>query len=155
MRLNTKCSIAIHALILISEFGSTEKMTSEMLAKSIGCHSSAIRCILNALQKSGLISITRGVGGAHLDKTPEEITLWEIYSALEPDGLNHIIGIHPNPSRLCPVGNHIEAVLSEPYGEIADAVQHTMQTITLSRILDRYHQFVPDYRDYFSADMPH
>lgn len=152
MRLNTKCSIAIHALILISEFGEAEKMTSEMLAKSIGCQSSAIRCILNALQKSKLISIARGVGGAHLDKAPEEITLWEIYSALEPDGLEHIIGIHPNPSRLCPVGHHIEAVLSEPYGEIADAIQRTMQTITLRRILDRYHQFVPDYRDYADTD---
>lgn len=144
MRLNTKCSIAIHALILISEFEENEKITSELLAKSIGCNSSAIRSILNALQKAGIISIARGIGGAHSEKAPAEITLWDIYSALEPEGLSHMIGIHPNPSQLCPVGHHIEAVLSEPYGEIADAVKHTMQKITLQQILDRYHQFVPE-----------
>ena len=144
MRLNTKCSIAVHALILTAEFESDCKITSELLAKSIGCNSSAVRSILNALQKAGIISIARGVGGAHLKKNPAETTLWDIYSALEPDGLKHMIGIHPNPSQLCPVGHNIEAVLSDPYDRIAAAVKKTMQEITLLQILDRYHQLVSD-----------
>jgi len=144
MRLNMKCSIAVHALILISEFEEKEKITSELLAKSIGCNSSAVRSILNSLQKAGIISITRGIGGAHLEKTPPEITLWDVYSALEPQGLEHMIGVHPNPSPFCPVGHCIEAVLSEPYGEIAEAVKAQMKNITLHQILNRYHQLVPD-----------
>ena len=145
MRLNTKCSIAVHALILIAEFGTDQKVTSELLAKSIGCNSSAIRSILLALQKAKIISVVRGVGGAHLEKNPAGVTLWDIYFALEPEGLEHMVGIHPNPSQLCPVGHNIEAVLSEPYGRIADAVKMTMQQTTLQQMLDRYHQFVPDY----------
>lgn len=144
MRLNTKCSIAVHALILIAEFGADTKVTSELLARSIGCNSSAVRSILNSLQRTGILSIVRGVGGAHLKKAPAEVTLWDIYSALEPEGLEHMVGIHPNPSQLCPVGHHIEAVLAEPYGRIADAVKAAMQEITLQQMLDRYHQFVPD-----------
>ena len=148
MRLNTKCSIAVHALILISEFGADQKVTSELLAKSIGCNSSAIRSILLTLQKTNIISVVRGIGGAHLEKDPADVTLWDIYSALEPEGLEHMVGIHPNPSQLCPVGHHIEAVLSEPYSRIADAVKITMQQITLQQMLDRYHEFVPDYSSY-------
>lgn len=148
MRLNTKCSIAVHALILIAEFGADQKVTSELLAKSIGCNSSAIRSILLALQKAQIISVVRGIGGAHLEKKPIDVTLWDIYSVLEPEGLEHMVGIHPNPSQLCPVGHHIEAVLSEPYGRIADAVKMTMQQITLQQMLDRYHKFVPDYSSY-------
>ena len=144
MRLNTKCSIAVHALILISEFGADQKVTSELLAKSIGCNSSAVRSILIALQKAKIISVVRGIGGAHLEKVPADVTLWDIYSAIEPKGLDHMVGIHPNPSQLCPVGHNIEAVLSEPYGKIADAVKMTMQQTTLQQMLDRYHQFVPE-----------
>lgn len=144
MRLNTKCSIAVHALILTAEFESDCKITSELLAKSIGCNSSAVRSILNALQKAGILSIVRGIGGAHLEKSPAEVTLWDIYFALEPDGLAHMIGIHPNPSQLCPVGHNIETILSEPYGKIAGAVKDTMQEITLQQMLDRYHRLVSD-----------
>ncbi len=144
MRLNTKCSIAVHALILTAEFESDCKITSELLAKSIGCNSSAVRSILNALQKAGIISIVRGIGGAHLEKSPAKVTLWDIYSALEPDGLSHMIGIHPNPSQLCPVGHNIETILSGPYGRIAGAVKDTMQEITLQQMLDRYHQLMSE-----------
>ena len=148
MRLNTKCSLAVHALILIAEFESRGKITSELIASSVGCNSSAVRSILNRLQKARIISVVRGVGGAHMEKLPEEITLWDIYFALEPEGLEHMVGIHPNPSRLCPVGNNIEAVLSEPYGVIADAVKQTMEKITLRQMLDRYHEMVPDDSSY-------
>ncbi|MDQ9826956.1 Rrf2 family transcriptional regulator, partial [Acinetobacter sp. 163] len=61
MRLNTKYSIALHCLIFIEEYQSKTKVTSELLAKSTGCNSSAIRAILNTLQKADIISVKRGV----------------------------------------------------------------------------------------------
>lgn len=139
MRLTTKCSIALHCLIFISEYENKVKVTSELLAKSTGCNSAAIRSILNTLQKADIISVMRGVGGAHLNRNPEELTLWEVYHALEPDGLEHFIGFHPNPSDNCPVGKRITSVLKKPYGEIGGAVQKTMENITLQQLLDDYH----------------
>ncbi len=138
MRLSTKCSIALHCLIFISEYENKVKVTSELLAKSTGCNSAAIRSILNALQKAGIISIVRGVGGAHLNCSPEELTIWEVYHALEPEGLKHFIGFHPNPSEKCPVGKRISAVLEKPYREIGAAVQKSMEGITLQQLLDDY-----------------
>lgn len=140
MRLNTKCSIALHCLVFISEYENKVKVTSELLAQSTGCNSAAIRSILNVLQKAGIISIVRGIGGAYLSRNPESLTVWEVYHALEPDGLEHFIGFHPNPSDQCPVGKRIQAVLKKPYGEIGAAVQETMEEITLQQLLDYYHE---------------
>ena len=138
MRLNTKCSIALHCLIFIAQYEEKVKVTSELLAKSTGCNSAAIRSILNTLQKANIISVVRGVGGAHLQCIPSELTLWEVYHALEPEGLEHFIGLHPNPSDQCPVGSRIESVLKEPYRKIGQAVKQQMENITLQQLLDHY-----------------
>ena len=140
MRINTKCSIALHCLVLISEFQDRAKLTSELMAKSTGCNSAAIRSILSALQKAGIISVARGIGGAYLSRAPEEITMWEVYHALEPDGLAHFIGLHPNPSDQCPVGRCIETVLTDAYTEIGASVRTAMEQITLRQLLDDYHE---------------
>lgn len=138
MRLNTKCSIALHCLVFIAEYEHKTKVTSELLAKSTGCNSAAIRSILNLLQKAGLVSIMRGVGGAYLNRNPEDLTVWDIYHALEPDGLEHFIGLHPNPSEKCPVGKRIASLLKKPYTEIGVVVQEAMKNITLQQLLDDY-----------------
>lgn len=140
MRINTKYSIALHCLVLISEYQDRTKVTSELLAKSTGCNSAAIRSILSALQKADIISVVRGIGGAYLIHNPEDITMWEVYHALEPDGLAHFIGLHPNPSDQCPVGIRIESVLTKTYEEIGASVQKAMKQITLQKLLDYYHE---------------
>ena len=140
MRINTKCSIALHCLVVIFEFSPHRKVTSEFLAKSTGCNAAAIRSILLSLQKANIISVVRGIGGATLAQAPSDITMWEIYKALEPDGLDHLIGLHPSPSKECPVGQQIHSVLTSTYQEIGLSVQRNMKEITVQQIIDQYHQ---------------
>ncbi len=140
MRLNTKCSIALHCLVFISEYQQETKVTSELLAKSTGCNPAAIRSILNSLQKAHIVSIVRGVGGAYLNVVPEKLTVWDVYHAVEADGLGHLMGLHPNPSDQCPVGRHIQAALKASYQEISEAVQAAMEKITLRQVIDNYHR---------------
>lgn len=139
MRISTKCSIAIHCLIFIYEYENKVKVTSELLSKSTGCNSAAIRSILKSLQKANIIIIIRGIGGAHLMQDPKVLTVWDVYHAIEPEGLAHLIGFHPNPSVHCPIGRRIEAVLKEPYEDVGAAVKRTMREITLQQLLDHYH----------------
>ena len=75
MKISTKSSIAMHCLIFIAEYGERTRVTSDLLAKSTGCNPAAIRSILGALQRAGLIAIARGVGGAHLAVDPAQLTL--------------------------------------------------------------------------------
>ena len=95
-----------------------------------------IRNTLSALKKAGLITVPRGQGGAKLCKEPAEITLHEIYAALEPDGLSSLIGIHPCDGRACPVAQNIRRVLQKPYRQIEDAIAATMDSITLQSMIE-------------------
>ena len=52
MQLSIRASLAIHCLILVSEFGETDKITSEKIALSTGTNPVAIRSIMSALKKS-------------------------------------------------------------------------------------------------------
>lgn len=63
MRIDTKCSIGIHCMILIAVYGDKCKLTSEIISKSTGCNNVIIRNILSKFKKRGFISIARGVGG--------------------------------------------------------------------------------------------
>ncbi len=136
MQLSMKCSVAVHCLIFIWEARGRQRVTSTLLAQSTGCNPVIIRNILSSLKKAGLITVSRGPGGAELCRDPADITLHEIYAALEPDGLSSIIGIHPCGGRPCPVARNISRVLKHAYHEIEDSIARTMDGITLASMID-------------------
>ena len=138
MQISMKCSVAVHCLIFIYETRGTAKVTSSLLAESTGCNPVVIRNIMSALKKAGLITIPRGTGGAELCADPAQITLYQIYAALEPDGIASLIGIHPCQGRACPVAQNIRKVLQSPYHHIEDAVRQTMEGITLQSMIDEF-----------------
>lgn len=142
MQISMKCSVAVHCLIFICEAKGAVRVTSNLLAQSTGCNPVLIRNLMSALKKAGIITVARGTGGAQLCEDPARITLYQIYSALEPDGLSALIGIHACEGRSCPVAQNIRQVLQSPYREIADSVRRTMQQITLQSMLDEYHALV-------------
>lgn len=103
--------------------------------------------LLPLRSKAGLITVSRGTGGAALAKDVSDITLYDIYEALEPDGLSSIIGVHDCHDRACPVAQNIAYVLRRPYELIENSIRDTMKSITLSELLDRFHEKVtPDKR---------
>ena len=142
MQISMKCSVAVHCLIFIHEAKGIAKVTSNLLAESTGSNPVVIRNILSALKKAGIITMPRGTGGAELCIDPSQITLYQIYSALEPDGVTSIIGIHPCDGRPCPVAQNIRKVLETPYHKIEDAVKETMEEITLQSMIDDFHDMV-------------
>lgn len=142
MQISIKCSVAVHCLIFIHEAKGIAKVTSNLLAQSTGSNPVVIRNILSALKKAGLITVPRGTGGAELCADPSQITLYQIYSALEPDGVTSIIGIHPCDGRPCPVAQNIRKVLKPPYHKIEDAVKEAMEEITLQSMIDDFHGIV-------------
>ncbi len=140
MQISMKCSIAVHCLIFIHEAKGIAKVTSSLLAQSTGCNPVIIRNILSALKKAGLITIPRGTGGAELCLDPSQITLYQIYTALEPDGMSSIIGIHPCQDRPCPVAQNIGKVLQAPYHRIEDAIRQTMEEVTLESMIEQFQE---------------
>lgn len=139
MQISMKCSVAVHCLIFIHEAKGIARVTSNLLAESTGCNPVVIRNILSALKKAGLITIPRGTGGAELCVDPSRITLYQIYTALEPEGITSLIGIHPCQGRRCPVAQNIHKVLEHPYHNIEDAVRQAMEQTTLQSMIEEFH----------------
>ncbi len=140
MHLSTKYSIAVHCLIFIYEYGKDKKVTSELLALSTGSNPVTIRNIISSLKKEGIISVKFGTGGAAINCPLKEISLYRIYSAVEPDFLSKLIGIHPAPSPFCPVGRNIHKVLDASYEKIRGDLCRSLQSVTLDDIINEYHQ---------------
>lgn len=142
MQISMKCSIAVHCLIFIHEAKDVTKITSNLLAESTGCNPVIIRNIISGLKKAELITVARGTGGAELCVQPCEITLYQIYNSLEPNGLSSLIGIHSCNNRKCPVAQNIQKVLQSPYQKIEDAIKQTMESITLQSMIDDFHSII-------------
>lgn len=140
MQISMKCSVAVHCLIFIHEAQGKVKVTSHLLAQSTGCNPVVIRNVFSALKKAGIITVARGTGGAELCMPPEQITLYMIYQSLEPQGLSSLIGIHPCQDRSCPVAQNIHPVLQGPYQKIEQAIQETMEAITLESMIEEFHR---------------
>lgn len=144
MHISAKCSVAIHCLIFIHEYGRETKVTSELLSRSSGCNPVTIRTILSAMKKDGIISVKGGTGGATLIVSPDKIDLYRVCKAIEPDFTSKLIGLHPLPSPQCPVGRNIHGVLDASYQKIRNDLCRSLQNITLKDILADYRQLVEE-----------
>lgn len=146
MHISTKCSVAIHCLIFIYEYGEKQKVTSELLSLSTGTNSVTIRNIISALKKDGIVAVKAGTGGATLNCPLSEITLYRVCRAIEPNFSSKLIGVHALPSPLCPVGKNIHNVLDCSYQKIRNDLCESLKKITLEDMISDYRrmQYKPD-----------
>lgn len=144
MRISVKCSSAVHVLLMIAVLSSRRKVTSEYLAASVGCNPVEIRKLLSSLKKAGIIDVARGTGGTALKRELHDITLLDIYSAVDSASLDELIGVHAHASERCPFGKNIYQILEKPYGEIGDAVKKKMKSVTLDQMVEQLYQLEPE-----------
>lgn len=77
MQIPSRFTIAVHILTLIAQNkGNETKLTSDLMARSVGVNPVIIRKTLSQLKKADLIFVQRGSGGATLPMAPEEINLY-------------------------------------------------------------------------------
>lgn len=128
--MDTKFSVAVHVLILISE--SPSPVNSDQMAMSIGTNASYVRKILALLKKAGIVDGHRGISGCTLLIPPEQLTLLQIYQAVTENQKIHLLDIHQNPSDQCVVGRHIRPVLSGMFAGVEDAFTRSLAEKTLA-----------------------
>lgn len=139
MHISNKCSIAVHCLIFINEYGEENKVTSELLSLSTGCNPVTIRNIISAMKKDGIIDVKFGTGGAKLAIPMQNISLYRICAAVDPKAIDKMISVHSSPSSFCPVGRNIRAVLDRTYDTLKDDLISSMKSITMEKIVNDYH----------------
>jgi DNA-binding IscR family transcriptional regulator len=136
MQIGTKFSIAIHILLSVVVFKDRYKVTSDFLASSANTNSVIIRNIMGLLRKAGLIEVASGTGGIALAKKPKQITLKEIYFAVNPISDGKLFNIHKNSAPECPVGGKIVDLLDPYFAEAQNAMEHKLSKSTLQDLLN-------------------
>ena len=133
MAVNTQFSIAVHLLIALG-FDSSGQATSNALAESINTSPSFVRRILAKLSKAGLVSTTIGKAGACvLGKKPEEISLLEIYRAVDAP---KAFAIHDYPVQSqCPVSSNIESVMRKVLDRAQNSFEGSLRDATLAEVI--------------------
>ena len=65
----------------------------------------------------------------------EEITLFDIYQAVDCVEHGELFHFHENPSLQCPVGRNIHRVLDDKLERIQNAMEQEMKAITVADII--------------------
>ena len=134
MQFSSRLPIAVHILLAIVEFEGKEKTTSTFLAGSVNVNPVIIRNTIGQLKTAGLVTVKAGEGGASLAKDPKDITLMDVFNAVEKEEM--LFHFHENPNPECPVGKNVHAVLDCRLFSIQEAMQKQMDSITLQDLID-------------------
>ncbi len=136
MQISSRFTIAVHVLVCIETFKDSYKVTSDFLASSVNVNPVVIRRLLQQLKKAGLINVKRGSGGADIEKPLDEITLLDLYNAVECVEDGNLFHFHESPNQLCPVGKNIHTLLDVRLKEIQKAMEKEMMSVSIQDIMN-------------------
>ena len=175
MQIPSRFSIAIHICLCVEFFNADsefnkhtdkkhcKKVTGEALAESVGINSVIVRNILALLKNAGLISIFRGSNGARLMKSATQISLLDIFYAVESTPKSKdfltlkkeskastykesaytkektgytLFRFHTNPNELCPLGKNIHSLLDSHFIQAQRVLEEYLASVKLSDLLE-------------------
>ena len=134
MQFSSRLPIAVHVLLCIHTFDGTEKLTSDFLAGSVKVNPVITRNTLGTLKAAGLVSVDAGIGGAHLNKEPKDISLLDIFLAVEEE--EALFRFHANPNPACPVGRHVHDVLDDRLDAVSEAMRAQLSSVSLQALIE-------------------
>ena len=144
MQITSRFTIAVHIIACIDYFGGDEKrVTSEFMSLSTNVNPVIIRTVLSQLKSAGIITARQGSGGANLAKPLEEISLYDVYKAVDcvsEDGLFHF---HENPNTDCPVGKNIHYTMDERLTKAQNAMEQELKNINLKDVVEDVKKNIP------------
>ena len=135
MQISSRFTIAVHVLVCIETFKNDYKVTSDFLASSVNVNPVVIRRLLQQLKRAGIVEVVRGSGGASIKRPIQEITLLDVYRAVECVEEGELFHFHENPNPLCPVGKNIHAILDTRLETIQQAMEREMECVTIEDVM--------------------
>lgn len=134
MKFSHKLSDAVHLLAYIEIFADDD-LSSRAIARSIVTNPSMVRSLMMDLRKAGLLKTKQGSAEPELAKQPEEISLYDIFAAVDMD--HHLLHVDEDTEQKCPVGGNIQGPLAKAYAEVEEAAFAKMREISLQEIVDQ------------------
>ena len=137
MKYSTKLSDAVHIMVFI-ELSNQITLTSTEIAASIQTNPAYVAQLMAKLKAPGLIQSRRRHAKPCLDRKPEEITLLDVYRAVEGTKPLLHLDTHTNPE--CHVGVYIQYALQDYYDEIQQEAEKRMNEIHLSDVIRTFRE---------------
>lgn len=134
MQSSNRFTIAVHICICILVFEHDHKITSLFLAGSTGAHPVIIRKILQQLKSAGLVGVHRGSGGAYLLQDPSEVSLLDIYKAVELTPKEGVFPFSETLNPQCPVASHMHALMDDHLQQAQVAMENSLRHVTLKTL---------------------
>ena len=97
MQISTRFTLAVHSLLYIVRFSGDCRVTSKRVAASTGANPVVIRRLFCQLKDAGIIMVEPGVGGASVVKNYDEVTLLDVFRAVESTESN-LFAFHDSPN---------------------------------------------------------
>ena len=130
---NARFSVAVHILCLLAE-EADRAYTSEVIAGSVNTNPVVIRRLLGTLARARLVHSIEGAGGGTaLGRSPDRITLAEVYAAVDAGPLFGAPRNAPNPK--CPVGRNVAQALARAKQRFERALNDEMSSLTIADVL--------------------
>ncbi|MDV0446638.1 putative HTH-type transcriptional regulator YwnA [Methanosarcinaceae archaeon Ag5] len=162
MQIASRFSIAIHTLLCVALLESRQKMTSEFISSCVNVNPAVIRKTLGQLKKAGIVDVKSGEGGATLAKPPNEITLFDVYQAVEAVDDSSLFNVHRQPDENCPLACpkcnpgcqmpencedasgccYIHTVIDEQLQGIQKTMENSLKEATVQSLIDDLSQKV-------------
>lgn len=136
MQISSRFTIALHVLTALETFKGQFPLTSDFLSGSVQVNPVIIHNILLKLKAAGMIQISRGRNNMCLLKSPDEISLLDVYKAIEPLEHDTLFSFHKNPNPNCPVGHNIHNLLDNRLLSVQKAMEEKLGNMKLSDILN-------------------
>ena len=138
---NSRFAVSVHILAYLAYRGNLAVPSAE-IAASVDTNPVVIRRLLSALVKARLVTTQKGAaGGFTLASAPKNVTLLDIYRAVEPEpnhGLRHF-----TPNHKCPVGAKIESIIHTVFFQAQAGMEAELGRATLADIDSQLHSVCP------------
>ncbi|NOV60821.1 DNA-binding IscR family transcriptional regulator [Clostridium beijerinckii] len=133
MQISSRFTVAIHILAALEI--SNDVCTSEVIAGSIQNNPVVVRRIIGMLKKAELVDVNSGGGGAYLLKPVEDITLFDVYKAVDVVEDEKLFQIHENTNQECIIGANIQDVLMLMLPKAQSAMEEVLKSYTMADIV--------------------
>jgi len=132
---NQQFTFAVHIMTALA-FSPGEVIDSQALAASVNTNPVVVRRLLLALRRARLIETFTGKhGGARLRKKPRQISLVDIYDAVEP---RPIIPVNERRAlKKCHVSCNMKAIMTRVAASTEQAVRNHLRRITLAQLVQK------------------
>ena len=134
MKHSYRLSDAVHILVYLELLGDSCGKSSKQIADSIDTNACVVRRLMAQLREAGILTTQAGVANPTLAKPSEQITLLDIYRAVEE---GQLLQVDRTANARCPIGANVQQILNHTYRVIQATSEQAMAQITLQQLVQQ------------------